>query len=139
MRRADIEWLLQAARPGSVLADGPRPWPADLSNAAADVIKVLERRGASFFNELQSGARRLPVEIEDALWELLARGFITADAVQNLRVLQSPKLRKRQRALQRGGPGRWFVLQPHDALEQQAIDEKLAWQFLQRYGVVFRD
>ena len=138
-RRGDLEWLLQAARPGAVLADGPRPWPGDLSHAAADVLKVFERRGASFFSELQQGSRRLPVEVEDALWELLARGFITADAVQNLRVLQSPRLRKRQRALQRGGPGRWFILQPHEQMEQSVLQEKLAWQFLQRYGIVFRD
>jgi ATP-dependent helicase Lhr and Lhr-like helicase len=138
-RRSDLEWLLQAARPGAVLADGPRPWPGDLSHAAADVLKVFERRGASFFNELQSGSRRLPVEVEDALWELLSRGFITADAVQNLRVLQSPKLRKRQRALQRGGPGRWFILQPQEPMEPSVLEEKLAWQFLQRYGIVFRD
>ena len=138
-RRADLDWLLQAARPGAVLSDGPRPWPGDLSHAAADVLKVFERRGASFFNELQSGSRRLPVEVEDALWELLSRGFITADAVQNLRVLQSPKLRKRQRALQRGGPGRWFILQPHEQVDGPVLEEKLAWQFLQRYGVVFRD
>jgi ATP-dependent Lhr-like helicase len=138
-RRADLEWLLQAARPGAVLADGPRPWPGDLSHAAADVLKVFERRGASFFNELQSGSRRLPVEVEDALWELLSRGLITADAVQNLRVLQSPKLRKRQRALQRGGPGRWFILQPQEPMEPSVLEEKLAWQFLHRYGIVFRD
>jgi ATP-dependent Lhr-like helicase len=138
-RRADLEWLLQAARPGAVLSDGPRPWPADLSHAANDVLKVFERRGASFFNELQSGARRLPVEVEDALWELVSRGLVTGDAVQNLRVLQSPKLRKRQRALQRGGPGRWFLLQPHEPVEQALLEEKLALQFLQRYGIVFRD
>lgn len=138
-RRADLEWLLHAARPGAVLADGPRPWPADLSHAAADVVKVLERRGASFFNELQASSRRLPVEVEDALWELLARGLVTADAVQNLRVLQSPKLRRRQRALQRGGPGRWFLLQPLETLEPTVVEEKFAWQLLQRYGVVFRD
>jgi ATP-dependent Lhr-like helicase len=138
-KRADLEWLLQAARPGAVLSDGPRPWPTDLSHAAMDVLKVFERRGASFFNELQASARRLPVEVEDALWELLSRGLITADAVQNLRVLQSPKLRKRQRAMQRGGPGRWFILQPQEAVEPAALEEKLALQFLQRYGIVFRD
>ncbi|MGV3620879.1 MAG: DEAD/DEAH box helicase [Archangium sp.] len=139
LRRADIDWLLQAARPDAVLSDGPRPWPGDLTQPAADLLKVLERRGASFFNELQSSARRLPTEVEDALWELLSRGLITADAVQNLRVLQSPKMRKRQRATQRGGPGRWFILQHHEPLDAAEVTEKLAWQFLQRYGVVFRD
>src|SRR5205085_11716992 len=104
-----------------------------------DVAAVLERRGASFFNELCASARRLPTEVEDALWELLARGVVTADAVQNLRVLQSPKLKKRQRAMQRGGPGRWTLLQPVERLEEAERMEKLARLFLGRYGIVFRD
>jgi ATP-dependent Lhr-like helicase len=41
--------------------------------------------------------------------------------------------------LQRGGPGRWFLLQPHETHEPAELEEKLAWQFLNRYGVVFRD
>jgi ATP-dependent Lhr-like helicase len=49
-------------------------WPDDLSAPARDVLAVLERRGASFFAELHAGTRRLPNEVEDALWELLARG-----------------------------------------------------------------
>jgi ATP-dependent Lhr-like helicase len=137
-RRADLDWLLEAARPELRLADGPLV-PADLSGPARDVLGVLERRGACFFAELQSGSRRLASEVEDALWELLARGLITGDAVQNLRVLQSPKLRRRQRALQRGGPGRWSLLQCHERTEPGALEEKLAWLFLHRYGVVFRD
>ncbi|MCC6335524.1 MAG: DEAD/DEAH box helicase [Myxococcales bacterium] len=139
VKRVDLEWLLHAARPDVVLSDGPRPWPADLSHAAKDVLGVLERRGASFFGELQAGSRRLATEVEDALWELLSRGLITADAVQNLRVLQSPKLRRRQRALQRGGPGRWSLFQPHEQVESAQVEEQLAWLFLRRYGVVFRD
>jgi ATP-dependent Lhr-like helicase len=138
-RRADLDWLLEAARPNTRLADAPPPIPDDLSQAARDVLAVMERRGASFFAELQVGSRRLPTEVEDALWELLARGVITADAVQNLRVLQSPKARRRQRAMQRGGPGRWSMLQVVERSEPGAVEEKLAWLFLQRYGIVFRD
>jgi len=138
-RRADLDWLLQAARPDAMLADGPRPWPESLSVHAREVLQVLERRGASFFAELQVSARRLPTEVEDGLWELLAHGLVTADAVQNLRVLQSPKLRKRQRAGQRGGPGRWSLLQPVERCEPGDLDEKRAWLLLNRYGIVFRD
>ncbi len=139
VKREDLDWLLEAARPDARLADGPRPLPEDLSEAAREVLGVLERRGASFFAELQVGSRRLPTDVEDALWELLARGLITADAVQNLRVLQSPKARRRQRALQRGGPGRWSMLQVVERSEPGAVEEKLAWLFLQRWGIVFRD
>ncbi len=138
-RRGDLDWLLEAARPNTRLADAPPPIPEDLSQAAKEVLAVMERRGASFFAELQVGSRRLPTEVEDALWELLARGVITADAVQNLRVLQSPKARRRQRAMQRGGPGRWSMLQVVERSDPGAVEEKLAWLFLQRYGIVFRD
>jgi ATP-dependent Lhr-like helicase len=139
VRRSHLDALLSAARPNQQLADGPPPLPSGLSPAAKDVAQALERRGASFFNELCSSARRLPTEVEDALWELLARGVVTADAVQNLRVLQSPKLKRRQRALQRGGPGRWSLLHPVERLEPAQLEEHLAKLFLQRYGIVMRD
>src|SRR5439155_22686018 len=83
--------------------------------------------------------RRLAADVEDALWELLARGMITSDAVENLRVLQSPKARKRQKALRRGGPGRWSLLRPHEPRDEREIRELTAKLFLQRYGIVFRD
>ncbi len=137
VRRSQLDALLQVARPYP--ADGLPPLPSNLSAAAKDVAAVLERRGASFFNELCASARRLPTEVEDALWELLAKGVVTADAVQNLRVLQSPKLKKRQRAMQRGGPGRWTLLQPVERMEPHALEEHAAKLFLSRYGIVFRD
>jgi ATP-dependent Lhr-like helicase len=139
VRRTALDWLLQSARPDEALSDGPRPFPDDLSAPAKDVALALERRGASFFAELVTSTRRLPAEVEDALWELLARGLVTADAVQNLRVLLSPKLRRRQRALQRGGPGRWSLLRHAESHEPAEQEEKLAQLFLERYGIVFRD
>jgi ATP-dependent Lhr-like helicase len=137
--RPNLEWLLEAARPGERLSDGPAPFPEDLSVTAKSVAQALERRGASFFAELVSATRRLPAEVEDALWELLAHGLVTADAVQNLRVLQSPKLRRRQRAMQRGGPGRWSLLRPLEQSDSEELLEKTAKLFLRRYGIVFRD
>ena len=139
VRREDLDWLLSAARPHAVLADGGVWLPPDLSAAARDVVAVLERRGACFFNDLTSQSRRLPAEVEDALWELVARGLVTADAVQNLRVLQSPAQRRRQKLLQRGGPGRWSLLVPSEQRPQDEVLEGLARLFLQRYGIVWRD
>jgi ATP-dependent Lhr-like helicase len=77
--------------------------------------------------------------VEDALWELLAHGLVTADAVENLRVLQSPKMRKRQKALRRGGPGRWSLLVPAEVRSGPEVVERLARLFLSRYGIVWRD
>ncbi len=139
VRRTALDWMLQAARPDEALSDGPRPFPDDLSGPAKDVALALDRRGASFFAELTASTRRLPAEVEDALWELLARGLVTSDAVQNLRVLLSPKLRRRQRALQRGGPGRWSLLRHAESQELADQEERLAQLFLERYGIVFRD
>jgi ATP-dependent Lhr-like helicase len=140
VQRQHLDWLLAAARPDDArLSDGPRPWPDDLSAPARELVGVLERRGASFFAELVAGTRRLPHEVEDGLWELLSRGLITADAVQNLRVLQSPKLKRLQRAQQRGGAGRWTLLAPLERPEPELVTEQLAHLFLRRWGIVFRD
>jgi ATP-dependent helicase Lhr and Lhr-like helicase len=104
---------------------------------------ALERRGVGFLNEFVSSTRRLPTEIEDALWELLARGSITTDAVQNIRVLMNQKMnqkmKRNRRALQRGGPRRWSLLLPHETVDAEAALEKLAMLYLNRYGIVFRD
>jgi ATP-dependent Lhr-like helicase len=139
VRRENLDWMLTAARPNAVLSDGGVHIPADLSSAARDVVEVLERRGACFFHEIVSRARRLPAEVEDALWELVARGLVTADAVQNLRVLQSPAQRKRQKQLQRGGPGRWSLLVPGEPKPRDEVLDGLARLFLQRYGILWRD
>jgi ATP-dependent Lhr-like helicase len=138
-RRENLDWMLSAARPDAVFSDGGVWLPPDLSPAARDVVAVLEQRGACFFTELTSRARRLPAEVEDALWELVARGLVTADAVQNLRVLQSPAQRRRQKLLQRGGPGRWSLLVPSEPKQTDEVLEQLARLFLQRYGIVWRD
>jgi ATP-dependent Lhr-like helicase len=138
-RREDLDWMLAAARPNAVLSDGGVWLPPDLSAAARDVVGVLEQRGACFFNDLTSRARRLPAEVEDALWELVARGLVTADAVQNLRVLQSPAQRRRQKLLQRGGPGRWSLLVSSEPKPADEVSDSLARLFLQRYGIVWRD
>jgi len=131
VRREELDWLLGASRTPTV--------PADLSKVAQQIAEVLGRRGALFFADLIPATRRLPSEVEDALWELLARGVVTSDAVDNLRVLQSPKMRRRQRALRRGGPGRWSLLHPSEPRPMNEVHEHIAWVFLQRYGIVWRD
>jgi ATP-dependent Lhr-like helicase len=132
--REDLDLLLSASR---LNADGGAMRGA-LSRAASDVLAALERRGASFFLDLVSASRRLPSEVEDALWELLTRGLVTADAVENLRVLQLPANRRR-RGAERGGPGRWSLLHPGAQRTGEEVRERLARLFLERYGIVWRD
>ncbi len=137
-RRSRMDALLAAARP-ELSADG-EPWlPEDLEGAALDVGRALIRRGACFFQDLLTTTRRPAEEVEDALWQLLARGVVSADALENLRVLQSPKRRRQQKAEKRGGPGRWTLLLPTSVPAAEEKHRALAELFLQRWGIVFRD
>ncbi len=125
---------------------------AGLRGAAADVIRYLAEHGASFLAEIARGTRRLPGEVETALWELVSLGMVTGDGLAGLRgLLQSnPRVRARHRralalatphALRRSLPaGRWSLwgTQP-GGLSPDERDEAQARQFLRRYGVVFRD
>jgi len=96
--RADLGWLLQAARGDAVPAE-----PA--AGASHDIIEALRQSGALFLPELATAARRLPAEVETALWDGVARGLLTADGFSSVRSL----LAGRQVASQRdwhNRPGR---------------------------------
>jgi ATP-dependent Lhr-like helicase len=131
--REDSDWLLAT----------PQPSPKDsLSHPAREVLDVLETRGASFFPDLTRATRRLASEVEDALWELVAAGLVTADGFENLRALLDPKRRrgegKGRTARPRHAPGRWALLR-HTGAVPEGHAETFARQLLQRWGVVFRD
>ena len=69
------------------------PLPADespLSSAARQVLAQLRQRGAVFFQNLARETRRLPIEIETALGELVSFGFVTGDGFGGLRALLIP-------------------------------------------------
>jgi ATP-dependent Lhr-like helicase len=129
--REDAPWLLAT----------PQPSPKDsLSHPAREVLATLETRGASFFADLTRATGRLASEVEDALWELVAAGLVTADGFENLRALLDPKRRagqgKARGARPRHAPGRWALLR-HTAPEEHT--ESFVRQLLKRWGVVVRD
>ena len=93
--RADMDWLLVAQR-GRALPDDPG------QGAAFDVYDCLRKHGALFHPELVARTGRLPVEVEEALWELVARGLVTADGFHAVRGL----LQARQRWARRQVPNR---------------------------------
>jgi ATP-dependent Lhr-like helicase len=131
--REDSPWLLAA----------PQPSPKDsLSHPAREVLAVLESQGASFFADLARSSGRLASEVEDALWELVAAGLVTADGFENLRALLDPKRRagqgKARTARPRHAPGRWALLRHTDA-PPEGHREAFVHQLLRRWGVVFRD
>ncbi len=128
--RESAEWLVRK-----------RHEPTEtLSGAARDVFRALGTNGASFFLELVQSTQRLPSEVEDGLWELVAAGLVTADGFDNLRALIDPKRRlalgRKNRSRPRHASGRWALL----ASKSHAPNlEAFARQLLSRLGVVFRD
>ena len=112
---------------------------AGLSYAACEVLDEIQRRGAPFFMDIVRGTKRLPAEVEEALWQLVAAGLVTADGFDALRSLIDAKRRlgeKGLRARPRSSSGRWTLL----ASETERIDaDKFARRLLARWGVVFRD
>ena len=74
------------------------------------MLDALRTRGAMFHSELRTATDRLPVEVEEGLWDLVARGIVTADGFQAVRSLLSARQawKRRQRHEQRlpaPGPG----------------------------------
>ncbi len=112
-----------------------------LSYPARDIRSALESRGASFFGDLVRATHRLPSEVEDGLWELVAAGLVTADGFENLRALIDPKRRRGEgrgkHARPRHAAGRWALLRPGSAAAPEL--EPLARQLIRRWGVIFRD
>ncbi|MCH8268401.1 MAG: DEAD/DEAH box helicase [Acidobacteria bacterium] len=129
---------------------------AGLGSGARQVLEFLQRRGACFFQDLVSGTGLLRTEVEDALRELIACGWVTGDGFAGLRALviapdktlgTSPAKHKdgRPRILPVIPPtaGRWSVLgrenhdSRHDSGKELDTVELWARQLLRRYGVVF--
>jgi ATP-dependent Lhr-like helicase len=150
MLREHLAWLLQ---PASQSFDDVI---AGVSDPAREVAETLKRHGASFLSDLARHTGRLPIQVEDGLWELVACGLVTGDGIAGLRTLLLPELKRRptRRLAGRwlhGRPsarlmpvGRWSLLRPVWTPELPAgatghRDEAMARQLLRRYGVVFRE
>jgi ATP-dependent Lhr-like helicase len=130
--------------------------------ASAEVLAVLRQRGACFRAELPAATGRLPAEIDDGLWDLVARGLVTADAFSAVRTLLSARDRwharqrrpvvgrvgmaRRRSAVGSGvGEGRWALLADEGpqnletsgaAPAVEELAEAIAWQLLARWGVM---
>ena len=147
MLRQDLPWLLQAHR-GEVVPAEPGVGPG------REVLDALRGQGALFHSELQALTGRGPTDIEDGLWDGVARGLIASDGFNAVRSLLNagtrvarrrpprprPGARARRGGWRQGVEGRWTLLPPAlptDDVEELA--ETVASQLLLRWGVVFRD
>ena len=110
-----------------------------LSVAAGEVYDAICARGAPFFGDIVRATKRLPAEIEEALWQLVAAGLVTADGFDALRALTDRRRRlgeKGQQARPRSSSGRWTIF---DSPAEQVDADSFARRLLLRWGVVFRD
>jgi ATP-dependent helicase Lhr and Lhr-like helicase len=151
-RQAPLAFLLREDLPRFLPGRPALDQIAGLTHPAREVAEYLDRRGASFLADVARGTGRLAAEIEDALWELVARGLVTGDGVAGLRVLLQPEAKRRSGTPRlhviggKQGPhrqlpvGRWSLWgeEPMDAAAPERIEQQ-ARQLLRRYGVVFRD
>ncbi|MGZ6975387.1 MAG: DEAD/DEAH box helicase [Acidimicrobiia bacterium] len=140
--RADVPWLLEAARSGG---DPPEP----TVGATSEILEVLRERGASFSAELEVATRRLPEDVERALWDGVARGLLTADGFGAVRARvndsRKPDPRRFSRLLRgaQAAPaaaGRWSIVPTTGAdIDRDELAEAVAELLLRRWGVIFRD
>ena len=128
----------------------------DARPLAEQILDLLTTRGALFHAELVGALDARPVDVEAALWDLVARGRVGADGFQALRsLLGSREGRSKARAGTRarrglrrglaagataGVEGRWCLVPAREAIEDMdGLAEAIAEQLLIRWGVVFRD
>jgi len=109
---------------------------AALGAVARNVLDALRARGASFVRDLAAACRVEIAELESALGELVAAGFVASDGFAGLRAVVRPPDARRSRG-GRSNAGRWSLVVAATASRDAALDAQ-ALSLLQRYGVVFR-
>lgn len=128
--REEADWVSVTPKPIS-----------NLSHIAQDVYEFLKQKGASFFLDITKGVGHLKAEVETALWELVAAGWVTADSFDNLRALIDSRRRTGKRGARkpRFCTGRWTLLHTENVIDHNRYLEAVCWLLLKRYGIVFRD
>jgi ATP-dependent Lhr-like helicase len=137
---------------------------AELSSDTQTVLDALGHGGALFFSEIVRRTGLLPSQIEEALSQLAALGFVTSDSFDGLRALLVPsdkrptfgrnegKRRRKTNLASIEFAGRWSLLRTQLAPGSQAAGDgalrnsssrdaavdKFARVLLRRYGVMFR-
>jgi ATP-dependent Lhr-like helicase len=126
--------------------------PAHLTSRAVAVAEFIRERGASFFDEIAENAGMLPVEVEEALAELVAMGVVNSDSFTGLRVLLMPsgrrgkssshpaRHRRRLALFGMADAGRWALVRRPTAdatgRGEEAV-EQVVRTLLRRWGVIF--
>jgi ATP-dependent Lhr-like helicase len=125
--------------------------PARLSSRPRAVFDFIRERGASFFDDIADGVRMLPVEVEEALADLVALGLVNSDSFGGLRALLVPtsqrnKMASRARRGRRptlfgmADSGRWAIVRRDASILPRPDDaavEQVVRTLLRRWGIIF--
>ena len=132
---------------------------SQLTDKARRVADYIEANGASFYDEIVDHVGLLPVQVEEALGELVALGMVNSDSFGGLRALLMPAERRRTSARDRRrqrriaifgmqDAGRWALVKRKDlarsevtgapgSLRNDEAIEHICRTLLKRWGVVF--
>jgi ATP-dependent helicase Lhr and Lhr-like helicase len=125
---------------------------AQLSYKPRAVLDFIQERGASFFDDIADGVRMLPVEVEEALADLVSLGLVNSDSFGGLRALLVPSSQRgrsgsagrRGRRLALFGmadAGRWAIVRREAPESVRRPDdeghEHVVRTLLRRWGVIF--
>ena len=144
---------------GHWLALAAAPEITEFSPDAGQILEALSRSGALFFGEIVRLTRMLPSRVEQALAELAAQGYVTADGFEGLRALLLPedkrapfadaqRRRRHKSVTSVEFAGRWSLLrkplfegsegETRGIAAREESVEAFARILLRRYGVVSR-
>ena len=135
-----------------LLSSRTAPTSSSGSEAAAAVLAALDREGASFPADLARATGLPRARVDEALWELAARGLATADGFGALRHLLESRapappeesglrvLPGRRNVLRHPPAGRWTRLRARDLGGfTDASIEAFTEILLRRWGVLVRE
>jgi ATP-dependent Lhr-like helicase len=131
------------------------PDTAQLGYKARAVFDALREAGASFFDDIADSVRMLPLEVEEALAELVALGLVNSDSFGGLRALLVPssqrgkyagRRRRRPSLFGMADAGRWAIVRRaagRDSMARAAAErpgdgavELVVRTLLRRWGVI---
>lgn len=123
------------------------PVLTELSSNAQLVKSVIEKNGASFFDDIVKESALMVGQAEEAISELVSHGMATSDSFSGLRALLVPlkykagRKRGSKQVFTMDQAGRWTLIDQsrtkHDDDRQQYL-EKMCMVLLKRYGILFR-
>ncbi|HEV3394217.1 MAG TPA: DEAD/DEAH box helicase [Chthoniobacterales bacterium] len=152
------EWLCLATTRSIHIRQGSSAQASELSSNAQSAREALDAGGALFFAEIVRRTGLLSSQVEEALSELAALGFVTSDSFDGLRALLVPsnkrptfgrnegKRRRKTNLASIEFAGRWSLIRKEPVAQSNGADsvgrdialEKFARVLLRRYGIVFR-